>query len=75
MASTTKKTSANKASAKAGRGGGIVFTENAIVISLTDAEKKRAAACLRKTGKITFSVREHSVTKLPEILENGKLID
>ena len=75
MASTNKKTSTNKASTKASKGGGIVFTENAIVITLSEAEKRRAAACLKKTGKITFSVREHSVTKLPEILENGKQID
>ena len=55
--------------------GGIVFTENAIVINLDAAARRRAMACLKKTGKITFSVKEHSVTRLPQVLDNGKLID
>jgi hypothetical protein len=53
----------------------MIFTEDAIVIPLSAAEKRKAKACLAKTGKITFSVTEHSVTKLPAFLENGKLID
>ena len=53
----------------------IVFTENAIVITLDAAAKRQAMACLKRTGKITFSVKEHSVTKLPQLLDNGKLID
>jgi hypothetical protein len=56
-------------------GGKIIFTEDAIVISLTAAEKRKAQRCLEKSGKITFSVQEHSVTKLPSILDNGKAID
>jgi hypothetical protein len=56
-------------------GGKIIFTEDAIVISLTAAEKRKAQRCLDKSGKITFSVQEHSVTKLPSILDNGKSID
>jgi hypothetical protein len=55
--------------------GKIIVTEDAIVISLTPAERRKAQKCLQKTGKITFSVKQHSVTKLPQILENGKLID
>lgn len=61
-----------KATASAGR---IIVTEDAIVISLSPAEKRKAQKCLQKTGKITFSIKEHSVTKLPQILDNGKLID
>jgi hypothetical protein len=63
------------ASKKSASGGDIIFTENAIVINLSPAEKRKAMQCLKKSGKITFSVKEHSVTKLPQILENGKQID
>ena len=52
-----------------------IFTENAIVITLDAAAKRQAKKCLEKNGKITFSVRQHSVTKLPQILDNGKEID
>ncbi|HEY7335218.1 MAG TPA: hypothetical protein VH639_10060 [Bryobacteraceae bacterium] len=51
------------------------MTESAIVVSLSAAEQRKAAACLKKNGRITFSMKEHSVTKLPGILENGKQID
>jgi hypothetical protein len=57
------------------KAGGMIFTENAIVITLDAAAKRQAKACLAKNGKITFSVRERSVTKLPQILDNGKQID
>jgi len=55
--------------------GNIVFTENAIVITLDAAAKRQMAKCMAKSGKITFSLKEHSATKLPQILDNGKLID
>ena len=67
----TKKTPKTTGTAS----GRIVVTEDAIVISLSAAEKRKAQRCLEKTGKITFSVMEHSVTKLPQILDNGKQID
>ena len=66
---TKKKSAATTASGK------IIVTEDAIVISLSAAEKRKAQRCLAKTGRITFAVKEHSITKLPQILENGKLID
>jgi hypothetical protein len=69
-----KKRGASKSKASESKGG-IVFTENAIVITMDASAKRRAMQCLKKTGKITFSVKEHSVTKLPQILDNGKLID
>jgi hypothetical protein len=50
-------------------------SKNAITIKLSANDKRKAAACLEKSGKITFSVKEHSVTKLPQVLDNGKLID
>jgi hypothetical protein len=59
---------------KRGRGD-VIFTDTAIVITLDAAAQRQAKRCLAKNGKITFSVKEHSVTKLPQLLDNGKLID
>lgn len=53
----------------------VVITETAIVISLSPSDQRKAKACLARSGKITFAVREHSTTKLPALLDNGKLID
>jgi hypothetical protein len=55
--------------------GQILVSKNSINIKLSPEDKRKAAACLEKAGKITFSVREHSVTKLPQVLDNGKQID
>ena len=55
--------------------GKMIVMEEAILISLSPADRRKAQKCMAKNGKITFSVQEHSVTKLPQILENGKLID
>jgi len=55
--------------------GSIIFTENAIVVTLNAEDKRKAKRCMEKNGKITFSIAEHSITKLPQILDNGKLID
>jgi hypothetical protein len=46
-----------------------------IKIRLSAADKKKAARCLERSGKITFSLKPHSVTKLPQILSNGVQID
>lgn len=67
---TKKKNATSKRNA-----GDIIFTENAIVITLDAAARRKAKTCLEKSGRITFSVKEHSLTKLPQILDNGKLID
>lgn len=71
--SKSKKTPAKRARIQGT--GNIVFTENSIVIALNEADKRKIKQCLARSGKITFSIKEHSVTRLPEILDNGKLID
>jgi len=53
----------------------VIITENAIVITLDAKAQAQAKRCLAKNGKIVFSLKEHSATKLPQLLENGKLID
>ena len=70
-----KSVSKKKFSGGKSRAGDVIFTENAIIITLDAAAKRQAKRCIEKNGKITFSVKEHSVTKLPQILDNGKLID
>jgi len=66
---------ATKKKSAASTGGKMIVTEDAIVISLSAAEKRAALRCIEKNGKLTFSVSEHSATKLPAILDNGKSID
>ena len=55
--------------------GQIIMTDSTIVITLNAAEQRKAKACLKRTGKITFAVKEHSTTRLPAVMDNGKLID
>lgn len=75
----TKKKAKPSAKASSARSkvdaGKLVLTESAIVIALNADDQEKLKRCLAKTGKITFSVKRHSATKLPQILENGKLID
>jgi hypothetical protein len=53
----------------------VIITDSALVISLTPDQQKQAQECLRKSGKISFSFKEISVTKLPQVLDNGVSID
>jgi hypothetical protein len=53
----------------------VIITENAIVITLDSKAQAQAKRCLAKNGKIVFSLKEHSATKLPQFLDNGKSID
>jgi hypothetical protein len=73
-AKKTNKTSVKTATTDSAKGG-IIFTGNAIVITLDAAAQRKAKQCLKRTGKITFSVKEHSATRLPQVLDNGERID
>ena len=64
-----------KTTSRNAKPGQIKVTRNQITVKLSPEDKRKAAQCLAKSGKITFSVREHIVTKLPQILDNGKQID
>lgn len=44
----------------------IIATPHTLVVSLSAANQRKAQSCLEKSGKITFSLKEVSVTKLPE---------
>jgi hypothetical protein len=68
-------TKSKKASRLGKAAGDVIITENAILITLDAKSKAQAKRCLAKNGKIVFSLKEHSATRLPQVLENGKLID
>ena len=50
-------------------------TRSVVTFRLTPAEVKRAQACLEKSGEIKYTFRDIRVTKLPKVLDDGKLID
>lgn len=70
----TKSKKAKRGSLGKARGD-VLITENAILITLDAKSKAQAKRCLARNGKIVFSLKEHSATRLPQVLENGKLID
>jgi hypothetical protein len=51
------------------------ITGATITFRLTPAEVKRAKECLAKTGSIRYTFKDVRVTKLPHVLDDGKLID
>jgi hypothetical protein len=51
-------------------------TELSLRIRLTAAQQQQLHECLAKSGKITFSIRELSVTRLPDtLLQDGVAVD
>ena len=50
-------------------------TGAAITFRLTAAEVKQAKACLAKSGEIRYTFKDIRVTKLPQVLDDGKQID
>jgi hypothetical protein len=58
------------------RGEHIILSPSAIVIPLSERHLEQARACLQRSGRITFSFKEVSVTRLPEtLLHDGVIID
>ena len=43
----------------------VIATERAIVIALGEDDQRAAQDCLEKSGKVSFSLKEVSVTELP----------
>ena len=68
------KTAAKKKTSKA-RGTKGMITKDSITFKLSPAEVKRAMACLERTGEIRYTFKKVRVTKLPQLLDDGKLID
>lgn len=44
-----------------------IVTPHTLVISLGDEHQKQLQACLSNSGKVTFSMKELTVTNLPEM--------
>lgn len=75
MATTASKKKAGAKRRSPGTKAGGKVTKSSITFRLTPAEIKRAQECLDRTGKITYTFKDVRVTKLPHILDDGKLID
>lgn len=68
-AKTTTKTTPRRGASKG------KVTGTAITFRLTPAEVKQAKACLERSGEIRYTFKDVRVTKLPHLLDDGKLID
>jgi len=55
----------------------IIATPEALVITLSEKQQAAARACLERSGKVTFSLKEVSVTELPTMRRgiSGLFID
>lgn len=54
----------------------IVVTPHALVVTLSPEMQRTAQECLKRSGKVTFTMKEVSVTRLPDtLLGDGVLID
>jgi hypothetical protein len=51
------------------------ITKDKIVFHLSPKEVAAAKACMERSGSVNFKFKEVSVTKLPHVLDDGKLID
>lgn len=67
----TKKAKRSKTSAK--KKGKV--SRSLITFRLTPAEVKRAQECLKRSGEIRYTFKDIRLTKLPKVLDDGKLID
>jgi hypothetical protein len=53
----------------------VIVTQQAVLISLTDAHKQQMQRCLERSGEVKVTFKEISVTRLPTILDNGVAVD
>lgn len=54
----------------------LVTAPGALVVSLESEEmQKRIAQCMKETGKVTFGMREVSVTKLGEMTDMAVIVN
>lgn len=66
---TKKKAAKKKAAPKKAAG------PQKLSFKLTPANKTKAAACIKKSGKVTFGIKQISVTKVPASLSSIIIID
>lgn len=54
----------------------VVVTPHTLVVTLSAEMQRTARACLKRSGKATFTMKEVSVTRLPEtLLGDGVVVD
>jgi hypothetical protein len=70
-----KKPAKRKAAARRPSAAASKVTKSAITFRLTPAEVKKAQECLARTGTIQYTFKDVRITKLPHVLDDGKLID
>lgn len=70
----TKKAAAKKAAKKAAPKKAAAKSKSAGVPKLTTADHAKIAACLKKTGKATLSIKEVAATKLNRGGSSGVII-
>ncbi len=74
-AKSTKKTAARRGKTAAKKKAKGRVTKSAITFRLTPTEIKKAQACLERSGEVRYTFKDVRVTKLPKVLDDGKLID
>ena len=58
------------------KGHSIVVTPHALVVTLSPDMQRTAQECLKRSGKVTFTMKEVSVTRLPDtLLGDGVAVD
>ncbi len=55
--------------------GSVKVTRNRVIFKLGPREIAKAKKCLERSGEIRIAFKELRVTKLPTVLDDGKLID
>jgi hypothetical protein len=54
----------------------LIATPEVLVVPLTEEHKAAARKCLEQNGEVRFSIKEVSVTRLPEVRKgDGVLVD
>lgn len=72
--SAARKSKARRRSTRQ-KPGTVKISRSRITFALTPDEIARARRCLDRSGTIRIGFKELRVTKLPTVLDDGKLID
>jgi hypothetical protein len=76
---TTKRAAAKKTAKKttkrASKKAALKLSAQGLTITLNAAQKRRAQACLRETGKITLGFQEVASTKLGDLVHAEVIVD
>lgn len=68
-----KKTTAKKRTPK--KSGALKVTVKGLTLTLNAAQKRKAQACLRETGKITLGFQEVASTKLTDLANASVIVN